>query len=71
MTDNDHLYRRHGELVDKKFLDGLSPEEEQELAEIRRQLDEHEAAFYRPMEAQARAALAALEAELRGRSNDG
>jgi len=65
MTDNAHLYRRHGELVDKKFLDGLSAEEENELKAIRVHLDEIDESFYRPMIWQLERYLRELEQELK------
>lgn len=48
MTDEktNALWERHGELVDKKFLSGLTPGEEVELAEIRAAIDEEEASVY-------------------------
>ncbi len=38
----ERLYREHGELVDKKFMDGLSPKEEKHLEYIQYQLNMYE-----------------------------
>ena len=40
------IYIRHGELVDKKFLDGLTAEESQELEQINKWLDEIDAPHF-------------------------
>jgi hypothetical protein len=42
------LAARHGNLVNKKFREGLSPEEVQELEKIRERMAEIEAPFYEP-----------------------
>lgn len=51
------LSARHSQLVDKKFLEGLTEIETVELAQINRALDEVEEGFYAPI----KAALAELE----------
>ncbi|MGH8056983.1 MAG: hypothetical protein ACREOH_07050, partial [Candidatus Entotheonellia bacterium] len=45
----DQLQKRHGSLVDKKFLDGLSEPESTELERINRLLDAAEASYYAPI----------------------
>lgn len=44
MTENQ-LRERHGVLVDKKFTEGLTPEETAELAEINLMLDDLEMVY--------------------------
>ena len=43
------LAKRHSALVDKKFLKGLSPDEEKELEGIRAIFDQFDAPFYEPI----------------------
>ena len=43
------LAERHSILVDKKFLEGLSPDEEKELEDIRAIFDRFDAPFYDPV----------------------
>lgn len=50
-------YARHGELVDAKFLRGLTPAEEAELADLGREMDADTAPFYRPVIARLEAAI--------------
>ena len=47
--NTDELYQRHSELVDKKFLHGLTDEERVELDRINAALDEVEREFYAPI----------------------
>ncbi|MBV9774579.1 MAG: TIR domain-containing protein [Gemmatimonadetes bacterium] len=44
----DQLRERHGGLVDKKFLDGLTSAEARELVQLEEFLDEVESPFYKP-----------------------
>lgn len=43
------LMARHAALVDKKFLEGLSVSELQELEQIRARMEEFDAPFYEPI----------------------
>lgn len=43
------LSKRHHQLVDKKFSDGLTVDEAKELAEINRQMDDLEEPYYKPI----------------------
>ena len=45
----EQLRHRHGRLVDKKFTEGLSSVEAQELNHIKRLLDAAEANYYAPI----------------------
>jgi len=45
----EQLRYRHGRLVDKKFTEGLSSVEAQELNHIKRLLDAAEASYYAPI----------------------
>jgi hypothetical protein len=49
LTTVEHLRIRHGLLVDKKFLEGLTEEELNELAAINRLLDEAEEVYFAPI----------------------
>lgn len=40
---------RHSRLIDKKFREGLSEEEAQELNQINKIMDEYDAPFYKPI----------------------
>ena len=44
--DINELAARHAELVDKKFLVGLTPQETEELEQIKAGLDEVERPYY-------------------------
>lgn len=58
----DQLRKRHGSLVDKKFLDGLSESERTELERVNRLLNAAEASYYAPIkDALARAGATLLE----------
>jgi len=52
---------RHHELVDKKYLEGLSPDESAELEQIDEALVEGDAAFYEPLLADLEERLAAAK----------
>lgn len=43
------LAERHSYLVDKKYGGGLSKEETEELANLKRQMDDETATFYEPI----------------------
>ncbi len=43
------LAKRHSALVNKKFLEGLSPNEKKELEDIRAVFDQFDASFYAPI----------------------
>lgn len=45
---------KHGQLVDKKFLAGLTEEEAEELTHIKQTLDESEEAYFAPIKAKLR-----------------
>lgn len=58
------IAERHSYLVDKKYGGGLSKEEAEELANLKQQLDDENAAFYEPIIQQ----LTAIEEQLRAKS---
>lgn len=62
----DLLHLRHGELVDKKFLDGLTAEETIELSRNNHLLDASEVSFYAPIEDYLLSIEATLLANRRG-----
>jgi hypothetical protein len=49
VSERDDLYRQHGELVDKKFAHGLTPQEQHALALIRHRLDQIEPDHLAPL----------------------
>jgi hypothetical protein len=56
----DHWRARHGALVDKKFLEGLSEVETSALRDIEQWLDASEARYYAPIVEALVRALAAV-----------
>lgn len=49
MDKIEQIRDRHSALVDKKFLEGLTPEESNELAQINVLLDTSEESYYAPI----------------------
>ena len=56
--------RRHAELVDKKFMEGLSEPEAAELRDLERDLDSAEAFLFQPVLQRLSAKIEALESGL-------